>query len=68
MSFGLIWFVTKPKQIPVDHWPARPEKLRPSEIFTFGTKAKGITFGNLSTRPNHVLVCGFEFLRMSVFI
>ena len=46
MSFGLIWFSTKPKQMPFGKWMARPKQMRPNEIVSIGTKPKQIAFDN----------------------
>ena len=54
MSFGLIWFGTKPKQMLFGNWPTRPKQMGPNETDAFGTKPKQMTFGNWLARPNQM--------------
>ena len=46
MSFGLIWFGTKPKQMLFGNWPIRPKQMGTNKINTFGTKPKQMAFSN----------------------
>ena len=54
MPFVLIWFGTKPKQMPFGKSPTRPKRMEPNEINAFGTKPKQIWFGNWPSRPNQM--------------
>ena len=46
MSFGLIWFGTKPKQMLFGNWPTRPKQMGQNETGAFGIKPKQIAFGS----------------------
>ena len=54
MSFGLIWFSTKPKQMAFSLKALRPKQIGPNEIWPFGTKTKQMAFGNRSVRPKQI--------------
>ena len=54
MSFGLIWFDTKPKQMSFGNWPTRPKQMGPNEITLFGAKPKQMSFGNWLTSPKQM--------------
>ena len=45
MSFVLIWFGTKPKQMAFAFDSDRPKQMRTNEICSFGTKPKQMVFG-----------------------
>ena len=54
MSFGPIWFSTKPKQMAFSLKALRPKQIGPNEISAFGTKLKQMAFGIWSARPNQM--------------
>ena len=46
ISFGLFWFITKPKQMPFGIWMTRLKQMWPNKNILFGTKPKQMAFGN----------------------